>query len=300
MIKNNHYKLGCHVSLSKINPISNKKYLVGSLYEALMYDADSFMIYTGAPQTTFRVNVDDYNITDFKKELKNNNFSIKNIIIHAPYIINISNPIDEKRDFAINFMKKEIIRAQKIGIEIIVLHPGNFLNSNLSKGLQNCADSLNKILLNNNKKIKIALETMAGKGTEICYKFEHFLEIFSYLDDRIKDSVGICIDTCHIFDAGYDIKNNQQEVLSMIKKLIPNEKIFCLHVNDSKFGLNSHKDRHDNINNGEIKIDGIVRFIFNNLFVNKIKILETPWINGKPPYKKEIFEIINYYKDNIE
>lgn len=294
----NNYKLGCHVSLSKKNYQNNLPYLLGSLNEAISYNADSFMIYTGSPQSTRRIPIDNFEVEAFHNELETKNFSINNIIIHAPYIVNLANPDSDKREFGINFLSNELIRAKQIGIKIVVLHPGNFLSSDIDAGIRNCANSISMIYENTKSDVKIALETMAGKGTEIGFTFEQLIEIINIVNKKYRHNVGVCVDTCHIYDAGYDIKNQTNQVIEQIGNIIGYENILCLHINDSKFGLNSHKDRHANIGDGHIGYESLVKFIFNEHFINKVKILETPWIDNKAPYFDEINGLISKFIKN--
>ena len=265
------------------------KYMMGALYQALSYNANAFMIYTGPPQNTLRKSVNDFCYEDFLNYSKKINFNTENIIIHAPYIINPASPVKYKREFSIKFLIEELKRANDLKVETVVLHPGNHLNYGIKMGIKNCANTLNEIFRNcpNKNNVKIALETMAGKGTEIGFELEQIYQIISLVKKEYKKRVGICLDTCHMHDAGYNLKENKIEIISKIKKLF-NNKVFAIHVNDSKNIIGSKKDRHANLDKGYIGIQTIKDFIFDKYFDNVIKILETPWENGKPIYKKEI------------
>ncbi len=285
------YKLiiGSHVRMTKEN-----KYLIGSVEEAIKYGSNAFMIYTSSPRIIKnKPELKNMNIFEFHNILQKNNINIKNIIIHASYLINLGNTINSSvYNLSINLLKEEIYRAIKIGIETIVLHPGSSLGANRTNSLLKIANALNMIL-KPEYKIKIALELMSGKGNEIGKNFD---ELKFILDNvKIKSKVGICLDTCHLNDAGYDIKFKFEDVLSEFNKKIGINKIFVVHLNDSKNILNSHKDRHENIGYGTIGFDALMNIAYHKKLENIPKILETPFINEKkiPPYKYEINNFIN-------
>jgi len=290
MIKNNEYNLiiGSHVGLSAKN-----KYLLGSLNEALSYGANSFMIYTGAPQNTIRTPLEKMYIPEFHKAIKNSDINLKNIIVHAPYIFNPANRTDEaKFHFAINFLVKELNRTKAIGGNLLVLHPGAHVGQGYDKGIINSADCIN-YALDETTDTKIAIETMAGKGTEICYTFEQLANLLKLIKPEHQNRVVVCLDTCHINDAGYDIVNDLEGVLDNFDNLIGLDRISVIHINDSKNPLNARKDRHENIGHGYIGEETILKVIYNPRLNNIPKILETPYIDGKPPYRDEINLIKN-------
>ncbi len=271
--------LGSHVGFKE-------QQLLGSLNEALEYDANTFMFYTGAPQNTSRLPINNELTLKAHELLKQNNIDINNIIVHAPYIINPAN--NKNLDFNVSFLKQEIKRVEELGITKIVLHPGSHVSLGIEQGIQNIIECLN-LVLNEDTKVHILLETMAGKGTELGFTFEQLKEI---IDGVKSDKIGICMDTCHMFDAGYDI-SDFDKLLSEFDKIIGLEKLECIHINDSKNIMGSHKDRHENIGLGNIGFDTISKIVNHDKLKGIPKILETPYtsISGEriyPPYKFEI------------
>ena len=283
--------IGSHVSFG------SKQQLLGSVKEAISYGANSFMFYTGAPQNTKRCNI-DYDLTlEARNLLYENNIELENIVVHAPYIINLAN--NEKKEsylFAIDFLKDEIKRAYALGSEKLVLHPGSFVNLDLDTGIKNIINALNEVLTPN-QAVKICLETMAGKGTETCFKLEHIKRIIDGV--KYPDKIMVCLDTCHLNDAGYDM-GDFDSFLKEFDKIIGIDKIGCVHINDSKNEIGTHKDRHENIGFGTIGFDNLLKIIYDERLKNVPKILETPYVSldgGKdrsyPPYKFEIDMIRN-------
>ena len=271
--------IGSHVSFNK------DKQLLGSLEEALSYDANTFMFYTGAPQNTKRYEIND-NLTKLaKKKMKENGIDINNVIVHAPYIINLANnKEDSKYDFSIRFLSEEVKRCEKLGIKYLVLHPGSHVGLGLEEGIKNIIFALNTVLKMNSNVI-ILLETMAGKGTEIG---SNFLELKKIIDGILKkELIGICMDTCHLNDSGYDISNFDL-VLEEFDRIIGLNYLKCIHVNDSKNIVGANKDRHDNIGYGTIGFDNLLKVLYHEKLNDIPKILETPYINEMAPYKEEI------------
>ena len=266
--------IGSHVSFTKDTQ------LLGSLNEALSYNANTFMFYTGAPQNTNRCSINKELTIEAQQKMKENNIDIKNIIIHAPYIINLANI--NNMDFNIRFLQEEINRASELNITKIVLHPGSHIGKGIESGINNIVNALNQI---NFKNIVVLLETMAGKGTECGVNITELKQIIDNIKD--KEHIGICLDTCHLNDSGIDI-NNFDKYLDEFDKLIGIDKIGCIHINDSKNPINSHKDRHENIGFGTIGFENLINVIYNERLKNIPKILETPYINKKAPYKEEI------------
>ena len=270
--------IGSHVGFSK------DRQLLGSLEEALSYGANTFMFYTGAPQNTMRYQIDDDLTEKAYDKMKENNILLDKVIVHAPYIINLANPDIEKHNFAINFLKQEVSRCEKLGIRNMVLHPGSHVGLGIDGGIELIIDGLNKVLKDDNS-VCILLETMAGKGSEIG---SNFLEIKRIIDGiEKKELIGVCMDTCHLHDAGYDL-SNFDDILDEFDRIIGLEYVKCIHINDSKNSCGSHKDRHENIGKGYIGLDNLIGVIYNKRLDNIPKILETPYINDKPPYKEEI------------
>lgn len=280
--------IGSHVGYKKDSG------LVGSVKEALSYNANTFMFYTGAPQNTKRLPIDLEKVKEAEQLMKDNKIVKENVIVHAPYIINLATDDLEKREFSCNFLKEEIKRVETLGFSYLVLHPGSHVGAGTDKGIQNIADSLNKII-DKDTKVVILLETMAGKGTEVGKNFEELESIISKI--KQKENIGVCLDTCHINDAGYDL-NYFDKVLDSFDKIIGLDKLKCIHVNDSKNIMGSHKDRHENIGYGHIGFDNLINIIYNKRLDNIPKILETPYIDKTyPPYKYEI-EMIRTKKFN--
>lgn len=282
--------IGSHVSYTK------EEGMLGSVKEALSYKENTFMFYTGAPQNTFRAKIDEDKVKKAKELMKENDIDINNVIIHAPYIINLANDKDkDKYNFAINFLKEELKRAKILGIKNIVLHPGSHVGLGVEKGIQNIINALNEVLKEEGP--TICLETMAGKGTEIGKTFEEINEIIKGIKN--KEKIGVCLDTCHLNDSGYDT-TNFDELLEKFGKIIGINKIKCIHINDSKNEKGTHKDRHENIGFGKLGFQNIINIIYNEKLKEVPKILETPYISmngGKdrtyPPYKFEIEMIKN-------
>ena len=277
--------IGSHVSFTK------DKQLLGSLEEALSYGANTFMFYTGAPQNTNRSNI-DYNLTqEAIKLMKSNDIDISKVIVHAPYIINLCNP--EKFDFSVKFLTEEVKRVSDLGVKYLVLHPGSHVGLGVEKGISNIILGLKKVFESTSCNVTILLETMAGKGTEIGRNLE---EIKTIIDSVNNERLGVCLDTCHLHDAGYDL-TKFDEFLNEFDNIIGIDKIKCIHINDSKNVIGSHKDRHENIGFGEIGFDTLLNVIYNDKLVDIPKILETPYVDDKPPYKYEI-EMIKSKKFN--
>ncbi len=278
--------IGCHVSFKK-------DCLLGSVKEALDYGANTFMFYTGAPQNTLRNPIDPLSTLKAKKIMQENGIDINKVICHAPYIINLANNLDEKKyAFSIHFLSEEIKRCEEMGISYIVLHPGSSVGIPREIALNNVVYALNKVL-ENNSSVTILLETMAGKGTELGCN----LDEIKYLIDNVvkKDNIGVCLDTCHLNDAGYDM-TDFDTFLQQFDTMIGISYIKCIHVNDSKNPVNSHKDRHANIGYGFIGFSSLLKIIMNEKLREVPKILETPYIGDSntdksriyPPYKFEI------------
>lgn len=272
--------LGSHVSFKSDQ-------LLGSVKEALSYNANTFMFYTGAPNNTRRSEIKVEENMKARKLMEENGIDINNVICHAPYIVNLGNKLKpDSWNFSVSFLKNEIRRCETLGVKYMVLHPGNHMGLGVDVGINNIIDGLNCIL-ENDMNIKVLIETMAGKGSECGSKVE---EIKTILDGVVlKDKVGVCIDTCHISDAGYKI----DEYFLLFEKLIGFDKLGCIHVNDSKNPIGSHKDRHENIGFGYVGFSNIMDVLYDEKLKDVPKILETPYIEDYPPYKFEIEEILN-------
>jgi len=275
-------KIGSHVSFKK------DKQLLGSLEETLSYGANTFMYYTGAPQNTNRVELNKDLINKAKELMQEKNIDINDIIVHAPYIINLANSDESKYNFSINFLKQECKRCEEIGTLKLVLHPGSHVGLGVDTAIKNIANALNEVL--KDTQTTILLETMAGKGTEIGRNFNELKQIFDLVE--YKDRLGICLDTCHLSDSGYDI-TDFDSLLDELESLGLLSKVGCIHINDSKNTRGAHKDRHENFGFGELGFDNLIKIIYNERLKNISKILETPYIEGCPPYKFEIEMIKN-------
>lgn len=270
--------IGSHVNFGS-------EQLLGSAKQAVSFGANTFMFYTGAPQNTIRKDIKDDLTDEAIKYMKENNIDINNVICHAPYIINLANK--EKEDswnFSISFLKNEINRITKMGINYIVVHPGNALKIDRMEALNNIAEAINNIITTETMPM-ILLETMAGKGTECGINIYEIIEILNKVN--LKEKVGVCLDTCHLNDSGIDI-SKFDEYLDEFDEKIGIESIKCIHVNDSKNEIGTHKDRHANLGYGTIGFENLINVIYNTRLKNVPKILETPWIGEYPPYKIEI------------
>jgi deoxyribonuclease-4 len=281
-------KIGSHVSMN------GKKMLLGSSEEAASYGANTFMIYTGAPQNTRRKPIEELNIDAGREHMVKNGMS--DIIVHAPYIINIGNTTKpETFELGVNFLRNEIDRTAALGAKQIVLHPGAHVGAGADEGIKKIIEGLNEVV-EKDKDVQIALETMAGKGTEIGRSFEEIARIIDGVTHN--DRLSICLDTCHIHDAGYDVVNDFDGVLNEFDKIIGVDRIKVVHVNDSKNVRGAHKDRHENIGFGQIGFKALHYVVHHPQLIEIPKILETPYVgedkkNKKAPYKFEIDMIKN-------
>ena len=280
-------KIGCHVGNS--GPLM----LAGSIKEALSYDANCFMVYLGPPQNTIRKPIESMNADLMKIIASENNINLDDVIIHAPYIVNLARKDEEKFDFAVRFIAQEVQGVHNIGCKYLVLHPGSAVDSEREDALKQVARGINEIInLTPNARTVIAIETMAGKGNEVGRTFEEIKYIIDLVNDKTR--VGVCLDTCHINDGGYDLVNNYEQVINDFNEIIGLDYLKVIHVNDSKNTLGAHKDRHENIGFGNIGFETVKR-IFNDVrFIDIPKILETPYVasldkkQNFPPYKFEI------------
>lgn len=286
-------KIGSHVS--------NKGDLMleASIIEALDYQANCFMVYLGAPQNTARKDVSLWHISEMKNIARDHNINLEDIVIHAPYIVNPARNDNEKRGFAVEFLTSEVKNVDLLGAKYLVLHPGSATDCDNDVALDNVVKTLNEIIASTpNNKTVICLETMAGKGNEVGRNFKELKYIIDNVSD--KSRIGICLDTCHIHDAGYDIINHYDDVIKEFDDIIGLSYLHVLHINDSKNECGSHKDRHENFGFGHMGFNTLMKFIDDERFIDLPHILETPYvkINDKlsvPPYKEEIAMI----KENL-
>ena len=275
--------IGSHVSMS------GKDMLLAASKEAASYGSNTFMIYTGAPQNTRRKKIEDLNIEVGQKHMQEN--GISNIIVHAPYIINIGNSQKpETYELGVNFLREEIRRTEALGAKQIVLHPGAHVGAGSEVGIAQIIKGLNEVLVPE-QKVQIALETMAGKGSECGITFD---EIAAIMDGvHLNEKLSVCFDTCHVHDAGYNIVEDFDGVLEQFDAIVGIDRLKVLHINDSKNERGMRKDRHENIGFGKIGFEAINYIVHHDQLSHVPKILETPYVgedkkNKKPPYKFEI------------
>ena len=272
--------IGSHVGMN------GPEYYLGSVKEAISYGATTFMFYTGAPQNSFRKPLNELKIKEGRSFLKEHGFDESKIVVHAPYIINAANTSKpELLDLSIKTIINELQRSEAFGASILVLHPGNHLGAGPDASIDVLADSLDKVFAVDGTKVRIAIETMAGKGSEIGTCFEQVRDIIEKC--HFKDRLGVCLDTCHVSDAGYDI-NDTDGLLDEFDRIIGLDRLLVVHVNDSKNPRGAHKDRHENLGYGEIGFDALCRIANHPRLKDIPKILETPYINEKAPYSDEI------------
>lgn len=279
-------KLGSHVGMA------GKEMFLASAKEAASYGANVFMLYTGAPQNTRRKDVEELNIEAGWEYAHAH--GIDEIVVHAPYIINLANTVKpETYELAVEFLEKEIVRTAVMGSKVLVLHPGSHVNAGTEAGTAQIIKGLNTVLNQNGDDVCIALETMAGKGSEIGRSFEELKAIYDGVEK--KERLRVCFDTCHVNDAGYDLVNHYEDVFAEFDRIIGLDQIAVFHVNDSMNPLGAHKDRHANIGKGTIGYEALYRVVHDKRFLEVPKILETPWLCEEgsakktiPPYKEEI------------
>ncbi|KGP73174.1 deoxyribonuclease IV [Pontibacillus yanchengensis] len=283
--------LGSHVSMS------GKNMLKGASEEAVSYGANTFMIYTGAPQNTRRKAIEDLNIEAGIEHMDKHD--IEEIIVHSAYIINIGNTVKPHVfELGVDFLSNEIERVEALQkANQIVLHPGSHVSQGEEIGLNKIIEGLNEVFANKpDTNCQIALETMAGKGSELGKTFEEIATIIEGVEQ--SDKLSVCLDTCHVHDAGYDIVNDFDGVLEHFDKTIGLDRLKVLHINDSKNECGARKDRHENIGYGYIGFKALSYIVHHPKLSNIPKILETPYVgedkkNKKPPYQYEIDDLRN-------
>ncbi|WP_239619226.1 deoxyribonuclease IV [Cohnella mopanensis] len=274
--------IGSHVSMG------GKEMLLQASKEAASYGASTFLIYTGAPQNSKRKPIDQYNIERGHAHMKQHGLS--NIVVHAPFLINLANTINkEVFEFGVTFLQDEIKRTESLRSEQLVLHPGSHVGAGSDKGIKQIVNGLNEVFTEDSH-VQVSLETMAGKGTECGRSFEELEKIFDgvYHNERLS----VCMDTCHIHDAGYDIVNDFDGVLEQFDRVLGIDKLKVLHINDSKNERGSRKDRHENIGHGHIGLKALDYIVHHPQLAPIPKLLETPSIGEikykDAPYKHEI------------
>ncbi len=278
-------KIGSHVSMS------GKDMFLGSAKEAVSYGANTLMVYTGAPQNTRRKDMSELNIEAAHIFMAEHN--INDFVVHSPYIINLGNSVNpDTFELAVRFLSLEIDRTIAMGGKLLVLHPGSHVGAGVELGIQQIVTGLNEVL-DANKDCYIALETMAGKGSELGRSFEELARIYDGV--KLNNKLRVCFDTCHVHDAGYDIINDFDGVMNQFDKLIGKDQIGVFHINDSKNPFAASKDRHENIGFGHIGFDALSYIVHHPDFEQIPKILETPYVplpedakKSLAPYKYEI------------
>lgn len=272
-------KIGSHVSMSA------PEYVLGSVKEALSYGANALMLYTGAPQNTRRKKMEELRIPEALQLMKEQGIEESSVIVHAPYIINLGNCMKlETFALGVEFLQKEIERVKALHATTLVLHPGSHVKAGEEAGLAKIVEGLD-MAMEQVGNIQIAIETMSGKGSEIGYEFSQI----RYLMEHAKygDHLRVCMDTCHIHDAGYDL-SDFDAILDEFDAIIGLDRLVCMHINDSKNVQGAKKDRHANIGFGEIGFDKLKAIVHNERVKDVVKILETPYVDGHAPYKQEI------------
>ncbi|ULO06463.1 deoxyribonuclease IV [Paenibacillus sp. 19GGS1-52] len=274
-------KIGSHVSCAD-------KGLLSAANEANEYGSSSFMIYTGAPQNTRRKPIDSMYPIEGKLAMQAN--GVEEIVVHAPYIINLGSYKESIFQLAVDFLQEEIRRTHALGVKHIVLHPGAFTDKDAQFGIQRIADGLNEVLGGTDEtEVHIALETMAGKGTEIGRSFEELASIIDKVE--FNQRLSVCLDTCHIHDAGYDIVNDLDGVLQQFDQTIGLDRLGVIHLNDSKNPRGAQKDRHTPIGSGWIGFETINKVVHHEALAGLPFILETPWIGKDAKTLRPMYEV---------
>ncbi len=283
-------KLGSHVGMA------GKDMFLASVKEAESYGANVLMLYTGAPQNTRRKEIKDLNIEkgwEYAAQA-----GINEIVVHAPYIINLANTVKpETFTLAVEFLEKEIIRTAAMRSKVLVLHPGSCLDAGVDAGIAQIVNGLNQVLDQNEDDVFIALETMAGKGSEVGRSFEELARIYEGVHK--KERLRVCFDTCHVNDAGYDLVHDYEGVFQHFDEVLGLDQIAVFHINDSMNPCGAHKDRHANIGKGYLGEEVLKKLVHDPRFEEIPKILETPWLCEEgsdkktiPPYREEIRQLL--------
>ena len=265
--------IGCHLSASKGFANMGR--------EAIKLGGNTFQFFTRNPRGSKAKDIDEKDVQEFLKLIQENNFAT--ILAHAPYTLNACSADENTRNFTIEVMKDDLARMEYIPNNFYNFHPGSHVKQGVEMGIEYISGMLNSVLTEN-QTTTVLLETMAGKGTEVGRTFEELQEIIKRV--KLSNKVGICLDTCHVYDAGYDIVSNLDNVLEQFDKVIGLNKLCAIHLNDSMNPFESHKDRHQKIGEGSIGLDAIIN-ITNHPALRKLPFfLETP--NELDGYAKEI------------
>ncbi|WP_044639954.1 deoxyribonuclease IV [Risungbinella massiliensis] len=274
-------KIGSHVSFSN-------RGLLNAAEEAITYGSSTFMVYTGAPQNTRRKPIEDQFVEEGKAVMDKH--GIKEIVVHAPYIVNLATYKDDKFDFAVRFLQEEIERTDYLGVKNIVLHPGSFTDKDAKYGIERIAEGLNGVLSGvKDTKVNIALETMAGKGTELGRSFEEIAAIMEKVEDNHR--LTVCMDTCHVHEAGYDIVHDFDGVIKQFDEIIGLDRLAVIHLNDSKNFRGAGKDRHAPVGAGLIGFDAMKHIVDHEKIRNLPLVLETPWISKTKGMERPMYEM---------
>jgi len=274
-------KIGCHLSVSYGYESMGK--------DALSIEANTFQFFTRNPRGSKAKDIDVEDMEKLMKITKENEFA--NLIGHAPYTLNICSADERTREFALEVLENDLKRMEYLPNNYYNFHPGSHVKQGVEIGIKYIEEALNKTLKPEQSTI-VLLETMSGKGTEIGSTFEELKEILNNV--VLGDKIGVCLDTCHVYDAGYDIVNDLDGVLSKFDKIIGLEKLYAIHLNDSKNPFASHKDRHEIIGDGSIGFEGISRIINHPQLYNLPFFLETP--NDLNGHREEIKKLRQAYK----
>lgn len=276
------FTIGAHLSINK--GFEN----IG--LEALSIDANTFQFFPRSPRGGNAKELDPEDVSKLDDLMNNSDLNV--ILAHAPYIINLASKSETTRNNAYEIFEDDLKRLDMLPNNLYNFHPGSHVGQGVEKGIELISDSLNS-LIREDMKTTVLLETMAGKGTEIGRKFEELESIIEKVE--LDEKIGVCLDTCHVFDAGYDIKDDLDGVIDEFDSVIGLDRLMAIHLNDSKFGLNSHKDRHEKIGLGELGLDAIVDIINHKELRNLPFFLETP--NDVDGYQKEIELLRGMYKE---
>lgn len=265
--------IGCHLSTTKGFENMGK--------EALSIGANTFQFFTRNPRGGKAKDIDEKDVEALLNIMKENEFAT--ILAHAPYTLNACSADENTRKFALEMLADDLVRMEYLPNSLYNFHPGSHVKQGVEVGINYIVEMLNKVL-KTEQTTTVLLETMAGKGTEVGRSFEEIAEIINRVE--LKDHMGVCLDTCHVYDAGYDIVNNLDEVLEDFDRIIGLDRLKAIHLNDSKNPFKSHKDRHEKIGEGSLGIEAITKIINHPKLRHLPFFLETP--NELDGYAREI------------
>ncbi|MEE1312416.1 MAG: deoxyribonuclease IV [Lachnospiraceae bacterium] len=277
-------KIGSHVGMR------GKEMMLGSAKEAVSYGANTFMVYTGAPQNTKRKAISELRIPEAWEYMKEH--GIEEFVVHAPYIINLANTVKKETfEIAVDFLGVELERTKSMGAKTLVLHPGSHVGAGADAGIAQIIKGLDEVMTGD-MEVKIALETMAGKGSEIGRGFEELARIYDGV--KYPQHLRVCFDTCHVNDSGYPVAEDFDGVIEEFDRVLGKDQIAVFHINDSKNPRGAGKDRHENLGFGNLGFEALHKIVFHPEFLEVPKILETPYVKEEgtkksyPPYRHEI------------